>query len=137
MHRVTPGQLPTVWPKIRDYLIAAIRKSDEGERCQLDLLMADIISGRSQLWVAVKEGEITCATVTLLCEQYGGWSVCIYLMGGRGMSEWIEQVHEEIVRFAKENDAKWIDACTRPGIGKLLTRNFGYNMKNVFYTREV
>ncbi len=132
-----PGQLPVVWPRVRDYLIAAIRKSDEGERCQLDLLMADIISGRSQLWVAIKQGEITCATVTLLCEQYGGGSICIYLMGGRDMADWIEPMHEEIVHFAKESNVKWIDTCTRPGIGRLLMRKFGYNMKNVFYTREV
>jgi hypothetical protein len=137
IHKVWANQLHAVWPTARKYLIAAIEKSNEQDRCDIEMLLIDIANNNAQLLIATKNNKIVAAVVLVVCEQYNGVSVCIYLMGGIDMHEWIEQMHESIVEYARSIGAKWIDTCTRPAMGEILMSNFGYKQKTVFYTLGV
>lgn len=138
IYKVLPNQLAVVWPDVRKYLVAAIKKSHEQKRCNIEALLIDIINDDAQLIIAVDDSnKIVSAVVLIECEQYNGVSICIYLMGGVGMSKWVDQMHDYILGYAKSIGAKWIDTCTRHGIGGVLEKKFNYKQKNVFYTLEV
>lgn len=126
-----------VWPYVKSFLKSAIIKSNEQDRVDLSDIIIDIISGNAQLFVAVDNDEIIAAVVTVFADQYNGKSLNIYLLGGKRITEWVDNVHAEIVKFAKLNNVRWIDVCTRPGIGKLIEKRFGYKSQNICYTLGV
>jgi len=53
------------------------------------------------------------------------------------MDDWGDYLHESMVKYAAENNIKWIDTGSRRGIGKKFYDRLGYTRKYETYSFEV
>lgn len=103
----------------------------------LDYVLRDLVAGTAQGWLIVQNDKPVSATVTEIQEYPLGKAVNIFLMGGDSMQDWGDELHEAIVKYAREIGAKWIETGSRRGIGKLFYDRLGYTRRYESYTYEV
>lgn len=137
IYKIAKENVAENWPFMRDFLDAALKKYGMDARFPLDFVLRDLTTGESQGWLIVKDGKPVSAAVTETQDYPLGKAVNIFLMGGEGMSEWGDLLHEAIVRYAQEIKAAWIDTGSRRGIGKMFYDRLGYVRKYETYTFEV
>ena len=137
IYRVPFNSVAPMWLKVRPFLDAALNKYGVNERFPLDCVLADLVSGKSQLWIIVDADKIVSATVTEVEEYPLGKQLIIFLMGGDSMQDWGDLLHDAMVKYAKEVGAKWIDTGSRRGIGKMFYDRLGYTRKYETYSFEV
>lgn len=135
--KIPQYQAHEYWPSMRDYLDAALKKFDTDKKYPLDYVLRDLIAGTAQGWLIVQNDKPVSATVTEIQEYPLGKAVNIFLMGGDSMQDWGDELHEAIVKYAREIGAKWIETGSRRGIGKLFYDRLGYTRRYESYTYEV
>ena len=127
-----------IWRDVREFLYRALKKYGQDDRYPLDYLLTDLITGKMQLWVIIGDGHnVMSATVTEIVRYPLGDAVNIFLMGGEGMDEWGDLLHDALVKYAKEVNAKWIDTGSRRGIGKKFYDRLGYVRKQENYCYDL
>lgn len=113
---------------MRDMLQAAA----SGGAGEFSAIEADVLDGRSILWVAWAD-EILAAAVTELVLRDGRRECCIALCGGRDMDEWIT-AYPEIERYAREEGCSAMRIIGRPGWERVLP---GYRRAAVILTKDL
>lgn len=137
IHKINRENVAETWPHMRDYFDAALRKFGMHERYPLDFVLRDLISGQSQSWLVLDDNKLVSAVVTETIEYPLGKVLNLFLMGGENMDDWGDVLHEAMVKYAKEINARWIDTGSRRGIGKKFYDRLGYARKYENYTYEV
>lgn len=137
IHKLDASIVLNNWPLIRPFLLSALTKFDTDKKYPIDFVLLDLVRGDSQAWAIIKDGKIISASVTSINHLPEGKSLFLFLTGGEGMHEWGTKLHDAFVAYAKENGAKWIDTCSRRGIGKMFYDGLGYVRKSENYTYEV
>ena len=137
IYKVPKENIYQMWPYMRPYLDAALRKYGVNERFPLDHVLLDLCFGVSQGWAIVDNNKVVSATVTEIEHYPLGDQIIIFLTGGECMDEWGDLLHNAMVNYAKEVGAKWIDTGSRRGIGKKFYDRLGYKRKYETYSFEV
>lgn len=137
VRKVSKENAAEAWPYMREFLDAALRKFNMDERYPLDYVLKDLVTGQSQGWLVIDDSKLVSAVVTEVIEYPLGKVLNLFLMGGEDMSNWGDILHEAMVKYAKEIDARWIDTGSRRGIGKKFYDRLGYARKYENYTYEV
>ena len=137
VYELNKDQVLQVWTDIRGFLDSALKKYGQDERYPVDILLADLISGRMQGWVIRKDDVTVCAAVTEIIRYPLGDAVNVFLTGGDNMDEWGDDLHNAIVDYAHKIGAKWVDTASRRGLRKKFYDRLGYQCKQVNFSYKV
>ena len=127
---VDPKRVHEIWSHARHLLKAACRRTELNAFADIE---ADILSGRSLLWLAWSEGAIEAAAATILINSDVG-KVCIITgCGGRGMTDWLPLLGE-IEAYAKREDCARVRIFGRKGWLRVLD---GYTQRHVIMDKDL
>lgn len=132
-----PDDIPALWQHIKHSLQNALDKSKWSERYPIESLYSDLISGENKCWIISDAQTIKGIAITQDLQYPLGKSVMVFLLAGKEMHQWYENLHESLVNYAKLNGMKWIDACAREGMGKKYLHEIGYKNNANHYVLEV
>lgn len=137
IYKIESKDIPEYWIYMRPFLDSALNKYGMNERFPIDFVLMDLMLGKSQGWIIVDNDKVVSAVVTEVEKYPLGDVMMIFLMGGESMDDWGDYLHESMVKYAAENNIKWIDTGSRRGIGKKFYDRLGYTRKYETYSFEV
>lgn len=137
IHALNPALVAVIWNKINGYLDNALKSAEFDIRYNIDDLYNDIINGNYVCWIAADKNEIKAAAVTGIVEHPHGNSVYIFLVGGIDINCWCDEMQNAFVDYAKQHNARWIDALVRPGFARFLGGKYGYKKLTEMISCEV
>ena len=127
---VDPERVHEIWPHVSRLLKAACRRTELNAFADIE---ADILSGRSLLWLAWNGRAIEAAAATILINSDIGKVCIITVCGGRDMTRWLPLIGD-IEAYAKR------EGCTRLriyGRGGWLRVLDGYTQKHIIMDKEL
>jgi len=111
---VHPAHVAMLWPRIRDFILAAMRLGYDEFYAEDDIRQA-CLDGAMQLWVACGDTAIEAAIVSRIV-RYPKRAVCqVPLIGGRRMRAWLPAMQAMIEAFARENGCTHMEGAGRLG----------------------
>ena len=114
--------------KIGEYLDKVLPKAPEVNR---ESVIANIESGKSQLWLATSE-ELVGIVVTTLVVYPTTKRLLIHLLGGKDVKQWVHLI-SEIEEWSKSKGLDGIEIQGRKGWTKLLP---DYSCERVLMIKE-
>lgn len=127
---IDPKQVHEFWPHVSPLLQAACRRT--GLNAFVDI-EADILSGRSLLWLAWNGQAIEAAAATILINSEVGKVCIITVCGGSEMRRWLRLI-EEIENFARDEGCTRVRIFGRKGWLRVLD---GYEAKHIIMDKEL
>jgi hypothetical protein len=121
---VEPTRIHEIWPHVRALLEKACRRTCLNAFADFE---ADILAGRSLVWIAWNGNAIEAAAATILINSDIGKVCVITACGGRGMKRWLKLI-ERIEAYARDEDCKRVRIFGRKGWLRALD---GYDAKHV------
>lgn len=103
-----------VWDKVAHLVERAIGHVDSG--FLPDDILARLVSSDMQLWV-IGEYRAACITQIVVYPQH---KTCLVVaLGGDGLSEWFDELMDEIESWASQMGCKFVEEFGRPGWQKI------------------
>ena len=127
---VPPGQTDQVWPIVERYIQAAV---DYAATVDLDVLRANLRSGKYLLWLIIDGKAAMGAGVTSLSSANGVKLCTIIACGGTRMSDWLHLI-DKIENWAREEGCARMSIWGRRGWSRGL---MGYRQKAVILEKEL
>ncbi len=127
---VEPGRIDEIWPHVRELLRKACQRTSLSAFAEIE---ADILSGRSLVWLAWNGSVIEAAAATSLINSDSGKVCVITLCGGQGMKRWLKLI-ERIEVYARDEGCTRIRIFGRKGWLRVLN---GYEAKHVIVDKEL
>ena len=127
---VDPKRVDEVWPHVRRLLKAACRRTEVNAFADIE---ADILSGRSLLWLAWNGRAIEAAAATILINSDVGRVCIITVCGGREMKRWLPLL-AEIEAYAKREGCTRVRIFGRKGWLRVLD---GYEQKHLIMDKDL
>jgi hypothetical protein len=127
---IDPKRVDEIWPHAEPLLRSACRRT--GLSAFADL-KADILSGRSLLWIAWNGEAIEAAAATVLINSENGKVCIIAACGGRGIDRWLSLIGG-IETYARNEGCARIRIYGRKGWQRLLE---GFEHKHVIMDKEL
>lgn len=129
----TPEEVEALWPRIRPFIERAVLEAGRGEYSAQDVReMA--VSGHATLFL-VERGGIDCMGGALEFIRFpAGRSLNIMTIAGQHLDQCAAWFMDDLKRFAKLSDAKWIEATTSPAMARLLRR---VGFETIYHTSRV
>lgn len=100
---IDPARVHEIWPHVRPLLEQACRRTELNAFADFE---ADILAGRSLVWIAWNGRAIEAAAATTLINSDHGKVCVITLCAGFDMRRWLTLIHR-IEAYAKD------EGCTR------------------------
>lgn len=126
---VDPKRAGEIWPHVGPLLNSACCRTGLNAFSDIE---ADILAGRSLLWVAWNGGAIESAAATVLINSESGKVCIITVCGGRGMKRWLHLVGQ-LEDYARCEGCARVRIYGRKGWLRLLD---GYEQKYVIMDKE-
>ena len=116
--------LPKVWAEVAPLIAKAVKPSETFSTSILDIYDW-CLKGKYNLWIVADEEtkKIKAAWVTTIFTHPGYRALSVQYVGGGGMKDWIEKMHDILKRFAIDCDCAAIEVCGREGWVRSLKRN--------------
>ena len=127
---VDPKRVDEVWPHVRHLLKAACRRTELNAFADIE---ADILSGRSLLWLAWSGNAIEAVAATILINSDTAKVCVITVCGGRGMRRWLPLLGE-IEAYAKREGCARMRIFGRKGWLRVLA---GYEHKHIIMDKDL
>jgi hypothetical protein len=127
---VDPKRVHEIWPHVRHLLRAACRRTELNAFADIE---ADILSGRSLLWLAWNGRAVEAAAATILINSDIGRVCIITVCGGRDLMRWLPLLGE-IEAYAKREDCTRLRIFGRKGWLRVLT---DYEHKHIIMDKEL
>lgn len=125
---VHPNDVPKVWPLVRSLVLSALLRTDLGHTKDVE---GDVLSGNSQLWLAINGDRIDAAAATLL-RRTDRHLVCVLTaLGGTNRETWFPLL-AKIEDWAKSEGAARLRIYGRKGWARVLKN---YHVSNVVLER--
>lgn len=121
---IDPNRVDAIWPHAAPLLQSACRRTGLNAFADLE---ADILSGRSLLWIAWNGEVIEAAAATVLINSEIGKVCIITACGGRGMKRWLPLI-SDIETYARNEGCARVRIYGRKGWQCLLG---GFEQKHV------
>lgn len=131
MHQVNYvplAKLRELWPLLAPFLEEALGRG-HGEH-NLEQVLDEVLERRMQLWGVVDPTGIVAALTTRVVSHPGLRVLQIAYLGGSGIDEWGEELHEKMREFARMKNCERIEICGRLGWLKKLPK-VGYEQQYV------
>jgi hypothetical protein len=127
---VDPKRVHEIWPHVRHLLKAACHRTELNAFADIE---ADILSGRSLLWLAWNGRAIEAAAATILINSDSAKVCVITVCGGRGMRRWLPLLGE-IEAYAKREGCARVRIFGRKGWLRVLD---GYTQKHIIMDKDL
>jgi len=127
---VDPERVHQIWPHVRDLLKAACRRTELSAFADIE---ADILSGRSLLWLAWNGHAIEAAAATILINSDTAKVCIITVCGGRVMNRWLPLL-AEIEAYAERERCTRVRIFGRKGWLRVLD---GYEQKHIIMDKDL
>jgi hypothetical protein len=121
---VDPERVHEIWPTVRPLLKAACYRTKLNA---FEDIEADILSGRSLLWMAWNGRTVESATATVLINSEIGKVCIITVCGGSDMKRWLPLI-DRIETYAKAEGCRRVRIYGRKGWLHVLD---GYEEKHI------
>ena len=130
-----PQECVAVWKYVREYLKPAVDLSNG--RWNLEYVLAGLVSGRQNLWVAAdKGGSIMAACTTEVVEYPLRRMLTMHFIGGDDFELWYSDMLAGMSRFAKDAGCDGIECVARQGFWHWF-KDDGFERNSSFYERSV
>lgn len=126
---VDPRRVSEVWPHVSLLLRGACRRTRLNAFADIE---ADILAGRSLLWVAWNGRTIESAAATIQIDSESGKVCIITVCGGNGMKRWLPLIGQ-IENYARREGCARVRIYGRKGWLRVLD---GYQQKYVIMDKE-
>jgi hypothetical protein len=127
---IDPKQVHEFWPHVSPLLQAACRRTGLNAFADIE---ADILGGRSLLWIAWSGQAIEAAAATILINSEVGKVCIITVCGGQEMRRWLRLIGE-IENFARDEGCTRVRIFGRKGWLRVLD---GYEAKHIIMDKEL
>ena len=127
---VDPARVHEIWPRVSPLLKAACYRTQLNAFADIE---ADILSGRSLLWLAWNGRTVESAAATVLINSEIGKVCIITACGGSDMKRWLSLIGE-IEAYAKREGCKRVRIYGRKGWLHVLD---GYEEKHIIMDKEI
>lgn len=127
---VDPQQVHEIWPHVRPSLKAACCRTGLNAFSDIE---ADVLAGRSLLWVAWEGHAVEAAAASVLINSEIGKVCVITVCGGRGMERWLPLIGQ-VESYARNEGCARVRLYGRKGWLRVLD---GYEQKYVIMDKEV
>jgi hypothetical protein len=127
---VDPDRVHEIWPLVRPLLKAACYRTKLNA---FEDIEADILSGRSLLWMAWNGLTVESAAATVLINSEIGKVCVITVCGGSDMKRWLPLIGQ-IETYAKAEGCKRVRIYGRKGWLHVLD---GYEEKHIIMDKEL
>ena len=127
---VDPMRVGEVWPHVSPLLKAACYRTKLNAFADIE---ADILAGRSLLWMAWNGRTVESAAATILINSEIGKVCIITVCGGSDMKRWLPLI-DQVEAYAKREDCKRVRIFGRKGWLQMLD---GYEEKHVIMDKEL
>jgi hypothetical protein len=127
---VDPMRVGEVWPHVSSLLKAACNRTKLNAFADIE---ADILAGRSLLWMAWNGRTVESAAATILINSEIGRVCIITVCGGSDMKRWLPLI-EQIEAYAKREGCRRVRLYGRKGWLHMLD---GYEEKHVIMDKEL
>lgn len=128
---VNPDNVGAAWPMFKEYADRVLPLTKK-RRCATKFLF-DLMSGMEMLWVVMSESKIVGFCTSAITVYDGVKMLQVRMLGGDRFSEWIDDMHESLEKFARENGCDGMELIGRRGWVRKLDR-FGW--REAFVTCE-
>jgi hypothetical protein len=127
---VDPNRVHQIWPHVGLLLKAACRRTKLNAFADIE---ADILAGRSLLWLAWNGHAVESAAATILINSEIG-KVCIMTVcGGRNMKRWLPLIGQ-IENYASDEGCNRVRIYGRKGWLRVLE---GYEQEHVIMDKKL
>lgn len=121
-----------LWGRVKEMLQPVAERT--GGRWTVDDVAVRLANGHSQLWVAYDhEGIIHAAATTMINNYPSAKMLCVHMVGGTRMSEWMQDGFDLMKRFAADNQCDGVEFYGRSGWAKHM-KALGFEKPNVIGT---
>lgn len=127
---VSPHQVYEIWPHVGPLLKAACYRTKLNAFADIE---ADILAGRSLLWMAWNGRTVEAAAATILINSEIGKVCIITVCGGFDMERWLPLI-KQIETYAKAEGCKRVRIYGRKGWLHVLD---GYREKHIIMDKEL
>ena len=127
---IDPKRVCEIWPHVRHLLKAACRRTELNAFADIE---ADILAGRSLLWMAWNGRTVESAAATILINSEIGKVCIITACGGSDMKRWLPLI-DQIEVYAKHEGCVRIRINGRKGWLRVLE---GYEERHVIMEKEL
>jgi hypothetical protein len=127
---IDPARIGEVWPHVRPLLEKACRRTALNAFADFE---ADILSGRSLVWVAWNGNAIEATAATVLINSDRGKVCVITLCAGREMPRWLKLI-DRIEAYARDEGCARIRIFGRKGWLRVLE---GYEAKYAIMDKKL
>ena len=127
---VDPARIHEIWLHVRELLRTASERTALSAFAEIE---ADILSGRSLVWIVWNGRTIEAASATALINSDIGKVCVITLCAGRGMQRWLKLI-ERLEAYAKDEGCTCIRIFGRRGWLRVLE---GYESKHIVIDRRL
>jgi hypothetical protein len=127
---VDPQRVEEIWPHVAPLLRAACLRTG---LCAFADIEADILCGRSLVWIAWDGQAIEAAAATVLIHSEIGKVCIITTCGGRDMTRWLTLL-AEIETYARTEGCARVRIYGRKGWLRVLE---GYEAKHIIMDKEI
>jgi hypothetical protein len=127
---VDPKHIDAIWPHAEPLLRSACRRTGLNAFADIE---ADMLSGRSLLWIAWNGEAIEAAAATVLINSEVGKVCVITACGGRGIKRWLPLV-AGIETYARNEGCALVRIYGRNGWQRVLE---GFEQRHVIMDKEL
>jgi hypothetical protein len=127
---VDPQRVHEIWPHVSRLLKMACRRTELSAFADIE---ADILAGRSLLWIAWNGRTVEAAAATILINSGIGKVCIITVCGGADMKRWLPLI-DQIEIYARAEGCKRIRIFGRKGWLRVLE---GYKEKHIIMDKEL
>jgi hypothetical protein len=127
---VDPKRVGEVWPHVSHLLKGACRRTRLNA---FEDVEADILAGRSLLWVAWNGRAIESAAATILINSESGKVCIITVCGGSDMKRWLPLIGQ-IENYARREGCARVRIYGRKGWLRVLD---GYEQEHIIMDKEL
>lgn len=127
---VEPQKVNEIWPQVKEHLDPAIAKDLVHDEISLKTAVAE---DRALLWLAVVDGKIMGAVITVI-EKFKITLVNILSLGGKEFKRWKDEMNQALTLYASAMGCKYIVANGSEGWRKLWP---DFTPGNTCYLKEI
>lgn len=130
-----PQEVISFWKVVRPYLKPAVDLSNG--RWNMEYVLAGLVTGRQNLWVAADEdGKIMAAATTEVVDYPLKRMLTMHFIGGEDFDLWYTLMLNGMSEFAKSAGCEGIECVARMGFWKWFKED-GFKKESTFYERNV
>jgi hypothetical protein len=127
---VDPARVAEFWPHVNPLLKAACRRTKLNAFADIE---ADILAGRSLLWMAWNGRSVEAAAATILINSEIGRACVITVCGGSDMKRWLPLIGQ-IEAYARNEGCERVRIYGRRGWLRALN---GYEQQHIIMDKEL